>query len=293
MSSTASRPLAPSTGESEDRRVARADGEPSKHRAAGAAGGRLPGLGPRRHRERRAAPERGGAPDHAPGVRLDPDRAAPATCSTWSSAGSCGGSSAGDVPEPWGDWTVDEPWNAGGDVEPGGRWAVADGVTGEEPVARLWAVAERTRGVLRDFPLDATASPGGRFRRTRRRWSGSASARAGRVRPARGPPRHRRGAGRRLNPAAVPVAGPGTQGPPRLPGEPGAEQACRTTAGAPRCARDPHAPRCGVRPCAAVPSGPPPEPRRCRLVPHRQHDSRAPTPTPGPRHIIHKSARKR
>ena len=64
-----------------------------------------------------------------------------------------------DVAEPWGDWTVDEPW----DAEQGGRWAVADDATAEELVARLWAQAERTRGVLRDFPPDATASPGGRF----------------------------------------------------------------------------------------------------------------------------------
>ncbi|WP_395659336.1 DUF664 domain-containing protein [Nocardioides sp.] len=64
-----------------------------------------------------------------------------------------------EVAEPWGDWTVDEPW----DPEQNGRWAVADDVTAEELVARLWAVAERTRAVLRDFPLDARASPGGRF----------------------------------------------------------------------------------------------------------------------------------
>ena len=63
------------------------------------------------------------------------------------------------VDEPWGDWTVDEPW----DSELGGRWHVPDEVAAEELVARLWAVAERTRAVLRDFPLDAVASPGGRF----------------------------------------------------------------------------------------------------------------------------------
>jgi uncharacterized damage-inducible protein DinB len=63
------------------------------------------------------------------------------------------------VGEPWGDWTVDEPWDSG--LE--GRWHVADGVTAEELAARVAAVGERTRGVLRDFPLDATASPGGRF----------------------------------------------------------------------------------------------------------------------------------
>ena len=63
------------------------------------------------------------------------------------------------VDEPWGDWSVDEPW----DEDRDGRWVVADGVTAEDLVARLRAVGERTRSVLRDFPLDATASPGGRF----------------------------------------------------------------------------------------------------------------------------------
>ena len=63
------------------------------------------------------------------------------------------------VERPWGDWTVDEPW----DNELGGRWHVPDEVTVEELVAGLWAVGERTRAVLRDFPLDARASPGGRF----------------------------------------------------------------------------------------------------------------------------------
>ena len=63
------------------------------------------------------------------------------------------------VEEPWGDWTVDEPW----DSELGGRWCVPDEVSAEELVVGLWAVGERTRSVLRDFPLDATASPGGRF----------------------------------------------------------------------------------------------------------------------------------
>ena len=65
------------------------------------------------------------------------------------------------VVEPWGDWTVEEPWDD--DADAGGRWAVAPEVTAEELVARLWAVAERTRAVLREHPLDAVAAPGGRF----------------------------------------------------------------------------------------------------------------------------------
>ncbi len=63
------------------------------------------------------------------------------------------------VAEPWGDWTVDEPW----DEDAEGRWHVPADTTAEELVARLRAVGDRTRAVLRDFPLDATASPGGRF----------------------------------------------------------------------------------------------------------------------------------
>lgn len=62
------------------------------------------------------------------------------------------------VGEPWGDWTVDEPWDSGG-----ARWVVAEDVTAEELAERLAAIGARTTAILRDFPLDATASPGGRF----------------------------------------------------------------------------------------------------------------------------------
>ncbi len=63
------------------------------------------------------------------------------------------------VAEPWGDWSVDEPW----EESQHGRWVVADDVTAEQLAERLDQVGARTRAVLRDFPLDATASPGGRF----------------------------------------------------------------------------------------------------------------------------------
>jgi len=63
------------------------------------------------------------------------------------------------VDDPWGDWTVDEPWESGAE----GRWVVAEDTTVEQLAERLRAVGERTRSVLRDFPPDATASPGGRF----------------------------------------------------------------------------------------------------------------------------------
>jgi uncharacterized damage-inducible protein DinB len=64
------------------------------------------------------------------------------------------------VEEPWGDWTVDEPWD---DEAEGAHWYVPAEVTADQLVERLRAIGERTRSVLRDFPLDATASPGGRF----------------------------------------------------------------------------------------------------------------------------------
>jgi hypothetical protein len=63
------------------------------------------------------------------------------------------------VDDPWGDWTVDDPWDS--DLD--GRWAVAEGTTAEELVKRLRAIGERTSSVLQSFPMDATASPGGRF----------------------------------------------------------------------------------------------------------------------------------
>lgn len=62
------------------------------------------------------------------------------------------------VDEPWGDWDADDPTTVST-----ARWAVADDETAESLAARLDVVAERTRGILRDVPLDAIAAPGGRF----------------------------------------------------------------------------------------------------------------------------------
>ena len=69
------------------------------------------------------------------------------------------------VDEPWGDWNTDEPWRSDESEEtlPAARWVVADDVTAESLAARLDDIGARTRGVLRDFPLDAAAAPGGRF----------------------------------------------------------------------------------------------------------------------------------
>jgi uncharacterized damage-inducible protein DinB len=62
------------------------------------------------------------------------------------------------VEEPWGDWTADEPWD-----RDDARWVVADAVTAEQLAERLAEVGRRTTEVLRAFPLDAAASPSGRF----------------------------------------------------------------------------------------------------------------------------------
>ncbi|GAA1155086.1 DUF664 domain-containing protein [Nocardioides aquiterrae] len=143
----------------DDRRVARADGEPSKHGPAGAArwaayldwvrqeivDGVL-GLSDEERRTTRLAS--GWTPIELLSHVLHMEQ-------RWFVWGFLGE----HVDRPWGNWTVDEPW----DAEAGGRWAVADEVTVEELVAALWAMGERTRAVLRDFPLDATAAPGGRF----------------------------------------------------------------------------------------------------------------------------------
>jgi hypothetical protein len=69
------------------------------------------------------------------------------------------------VDEPWGDWNTDEPWlsDDADETLPAARWAVADDVTAELLAARLDEIGARTRGVLEAFPLDATATPGGRF----------------------------------------------------------------------------------------------------------------------------------
>jgi len=63
------------------------------------------------------------------------------------------------VAEPWGDWSVDEPWAEGVD----GRWVVADDVTAEELAGRLRVMGRRTTEVLASHPLDTLASQGGRF----------------------------------------------------------------------------------------------------------------------------------
>ncbi|MET1059082.1 MAG: DUF664 domain-containing protein [Nocardioides sp.] len=67
-----------------------------------------------------------------------------------------------DVADPWGDWTVEDPWEYDeGDASV--RWQVPDGVTVEDLIARLEELAVRTRVVLRDVPMETTGEPGPRF----------------------------------------------------------------------------------------------------------------------------------
>jgi uncharacterized damage-inducible protein DinB len=69
------------------------------------------------------------------------------------------------VDEPWGDWNVDEPWqaDASDETRAGARWAVPTETTADSLAQRLSAIGERTREILRTHPLGALASPGGRF----------------------------------------------------------------------------------------------------------------------------------
>ena len=67
------------------------------------------------------------------------------------------------VPDPWGDWNVDDP-----SVDPGPRgvtpaWQVADGVMAEEIATSLREMGRRTRETLHAHGLGERARVGGRF----------------------------------------------------------------------------------------------------------------------------------
>jgi uncharacterized damage-inducible protein DinB len=70
-----------------------------------------------------------------------------------------------DVEQPWGDWSVPEPWTSddSDEVRPGARWVVPEDVTAESLVSRLDGVGARTREVLAARGLGETALAGGRF----------------------------------------------------------------------------------------------------------------------------------
>ncbi|TYL51371.1 DUF664 domain-containing protein [Nocardioides sp. BGMRC 2183] len=69
------------------------------------------------------------------------------------------------VAEPWGDWTVPEPWTAddSDETREGARWTVPERVGAEELAERLRTLGARTSAVLRTHALDARAASGGRF----------------------------------------------------------------------------------------------------------------------------------
>ncbi len=69
------------------------------------------------------------------------------------------------VPEPWGDWNVEEPWRSDDSdaTRSGARWVVADGVRAEALAERLRAIGVRTRETLLTHPPEALAASGGRF----------------------------------------------------------------------------------------------------------------------------------
>ncbi len=96
------------------------------------------------------------------------------------------------VAEPWGDWSVDEPWAEGVD----GRWVVADDVTAEELAERLRVMGRRTTEVLASYPLDTLASAGRAVRRRPTEPGVDLLPRPRRVRAARRSPGHRRRARR-------------------------------------------------------------------------------------------------
>ncbi|MEZ5091940.1 DUF664 domain-containing protein [Nocardioides sp.] len=69
------------------------------------------------------------------------------------------------IGQPWGDWTVEEPWTSDvdGDTRPGARWQVPEGTSAEQLAERLAATGRRTREILLAHPIHTPAAPGGRF----------------------------------------------------------------------------------------------------------------------------------
>ncbi len=64
------------------------------------------------------------------------------------------------VPDPWGDWTIENPW----DDEAGtGRWVVPPTVSAPDLAERLDAIGRRTRQVLATHPLDTPGATTGRL----------------------------------------------------------------------------------------------------------------------------------
>src|SRR6478735_9140188 len=139
---------------SEDQRVARADGEPTKHGPAGAArwsayldwvrqeiiDGVL-SLSPEEQRTTRLAS--GWTPIELLSHVLHMEQ----RWFVW-------GFLDEDVEHVWGDWSRDDPWD---DAVTDARWRVADDVTAEDLAARLRALGERVTGILATRSLDEVA----------------------------------------------------------------------------------------------------------------------------------------
>jgi uncharacterized damage-inducible protein DinB len=67
------------------------------------------------------------------------------------------------VPDPWGDWNVDDPsvHSGSGGITP--AWKVAEGVAAEDIATTLRYMGQRTRDTLSTHRLDQRARIGGRF----------------------------------------------------------------------------------------------------------------------------------
>lgn len=67
------------------------------------------------------------------------------------------------VPDPWGDWNVDDPSVDSGPTGIVPAWRVADGAAAEDIAALLRDMGRRTRKALNAHGLEERARVGGRF----------------------------------------------------------------------------------------------------------------------------------
>ena len=70
---------------------------------------------------------------------------------------------AEEVPDPWGDWNVDDPSADSGSAGVTPAWHVDEGVAAEDIATALRAMGRRTRETLRTHDLAERARVGGRF----------------------------------------------------------------------------------------------------------------------------------
>jgi hypothetical protein len=67
------------------------------------------------------------------------------------------------VPDPWGDWNVDDPSVGSGPTGITPAWRVADGVAAEDIATSLRDMGQRTRETPNTHGLGERAHVGGRF----------------------------------------------------------------------------------------------------------------------------------